>query len=83
MISTVSGKCARAISSSFLRSLHLVYANESLPGYCYIYNAFKKLKSLHPDKLNFMLAGQNYPIIKTNLSVAELLNYLTEELDSK
>ncbi|QLL34630.1 hypothetical protein HG536_0G04920 [Torulaspora globosa] len=83
MISTVSGKSARAISSPFLRNLHSTYANEDLPDYGYMYNSFKKLRNLYPDKLNFMLAGQNYSSIETNLSIAELLTYLSESVECK
>lgn len=77
MIGTVSGKNARAISSPFLRALHSVYTNESLPDYAYMYNAFKRLKKMYPDKVNFTLASQNYLSVKTRISVAELLEELS------
>lgn len=81
MIGIVSGKRARAISSTFLRDLKSSYANESLPDYGYMYNEFKRLRSLHPDKLNFVLAGQSYPSIRTNVTMAEILAYLSESIE--
>ncbi|SCW03851.1 LAFE_0H00430g1_1 [Lachancea fermentati] len=74
MTNLVSGKHARAISSPFLRRLTDVYHDEALPDYSYMYGAFKSMKEKYPKELQFVLAGQNYGSIKTNLTVGQLLD---------
>ncbi|KAH3899516.1 related to Putative nitronate monooxygenase [Saccharomycodes ludwigii] len=60
MTPLVSGKPARAMLTPFIENLLLNYEHEKLPPYSYMYAAFKQLRALYPDKINFNLVGSNY-----------------------
>ncbi|EGA80275.1 hypothetical protein QA23_5156 [Saccharomyces cerevisiae Lalvin QA23] len=79
MIDLVSGKPARAILTPFIRSLLLASSQENLPDYSYRYNAFKQLK-LEDNRTDFILAGQGYQSINSQLEMQEILKSLVKGL---
>lgn len=80
MVDLVSGKPARAILTPFIRSLLLASSQETLPDYSYRYNAFKQLK-LEDNRTDFILAGQGYQSINSQLEMEEILESLVKGLD--
>lgn len=82
MTDLVSGKPARAILTPFLQKLISVSSNQDLPDYGFRYNAFKQLKQ-GQHELDFILAGQGYQSIKSELSISEILDFLGSELNEQ
>ncbi|KAK6871733.1 putative nitronate monooxygenase [Candida tropicalis] len=84
MIDLVSGKQARTVRTEFIDGLinKNGYPLNELPGYGYMYNAYKSLKPLvNGQDIGFYLAGQNYHQIETNKSAEEIMQKLINGLN--
>lgn len=85
MVATVSGKSARAVETSFIRSMSKVKKSD-LPPYGYLYNAYKTLRQgggYGDSNIGFYLAGTGYPNIRTEkISAGDLVAQIGKELSA-
>lgn len=80
MTDLVSGKPARTILTPFIKNLILASPQKDLPDYSFRYNVFKQLKS-NTDRVDFILAGQNYQSINSQLDMKQVLGSLVKDFD--